>query len=336
MNKYIGIDAHSSSCSFCVMDEQGRIIDESQLETNGRVLINYLRSLGGKCHIAFEECEISSWLHTILQPEADKVIVCNPVVNSQYKKNKTDKLDARHLAKLLRGGFLSEVYHDGSARENLRVMVSAYQDIVEEGVRLKNRYKSLFRRRGQRVVGKTIYNDESLLNDLKRPDFRFVGKQLYRQLEQLEAIRKEYLKEMLKLTKKFNELRYLKSIPGIGDIHAAKIISQVVNPVRFQNKYKFYGYCGLARHKRMSAGEDHGSSRIRGNTILKCTYKMAAYSALQGSHGLRKYYDRLMSGGTAHKHAVNAVARKIAAISLAVWRKKEKYNDKLLTEDLIK
>ena len=63
---------------------------------------------------------------------------------------------------------------------------------------------------------------------------------------------------------------------------------------------------------------------------------MAAYSALQGTHGLRKYYDRLMSKGTEHKHAVNAVARRIAAISLAVWRKKEKYNDKMLTEDLIK
>lgn len=336
MNKYIGIDAHSSSCSFCVMDEKGSIVDESQLETNGRILINYLRSFGGERHIALEECEISSWLHSILKPEAEKVIVCNPVVNSQYKKNKTDKLDARHLAKLLRGGFLSEVYHDDSARENLRVIVSAYQNIVEEGVRLKNRYKSLFRRRGQLVRGRTIYNDESLLNDLKRPDFRFVGRQLYLQLEQVETIRQDYLKEMRRLTKKFTEMRYLKSIPGIGDIHAAKIISQVVNPARFENKYKFYGYCGLARHKCMSAGQEHGSAMIHGNKILKCAYKMAAYSALQGTHGLRQYYDRLISKGTEHKHAANAVARKIAAISLTVWRKKEDYNDKILTEDLIK
>ena len=51
-------------------------------------------------------------------------------------------MDARKLSNLLRGGFLISVYHDGSKREQFRSLMSGYQDLIEEGVRLKNRYKS--------------------------------------------------------------------------------------------------------------------------------------------------------------------------------------------------
>lgn len=336
MTKYIGMDAHSSSCNLCVMDVKGRIMDEVEIATNGRLLINYLRSIGGERHIVFEECEISSWLHELLKPEVKGITVCNPAKNGKYKRNKTDKLDARELANLLRGGFLSGVYHDSSDREKLRSIVSSYQDIVEEGVRLKNRYKSLFRRRGQNVRGKSLYNDESLLEGLDRPDFKFIGRHIYHLLEELEAARQDYLKEMIRLVKKFKESRYIKTIPGFGNIQTAKLISQIVNPGRFANKYKLNGYACLARHKYESGGKEHGSQKIYGNKILKCVYKMSAHSAIRGSNGLRKYYDRLRTKGLNHEKALNSVARKIAAISLALWKKGENYNDKLLADDLIK
>ena len=60
----------------------------------------------------------------------------------------------------------------------------------------------------------------------------------------MEGSREEYLKE----------IKYLKSIPGIGSIQAAKIVSQVIDPERFSSKYKYYSYCGLVRHKRISDG----------------------------------------------------------------------------------
>ena len=45
MVKYIGMDAHMSTCSFCVMDEQGREVDNVTLPTNGRLMINYLKNI---------------------------------------------------------------------------------------------------------------------------------------------------------------------------------------------------------------------------------------------------------------------------------------------------
>jgi len=174
---------------FLPYGRNGREIDHVVLETNGAVIKKYLRSIDGTKKLTFEECELSRWLYGIVSPEVDELVICNPVANKEYKKAKTDKLDARKLAKLLRGGFLVPVFHDGSERELFRNLMSSYQDIVEEGIRLKNRYKSLFRKNGQRIRGEALYNDESLLEGLPRSEDRFIGTQLYRLLENLEQSR---------------------------------------------------------------------------------------------------------------------------------------------------
>lgn len=332
--KYIGMDAHSSNCVFSVMNKEGVELDNVSIETNGRLLINYIRSVEGRKKLTFEECELSHWLYEILKKETDETLVCNPVANSNYKRAKTDKLDARKLANLLRGNFLVPVYHDGSEREQFRVLMSGYQSLVDEAVRLKNRYKSLFRKSGKKVKGEAMYNDESLLEGLDRSDFKFVGNQLYSLLVPMEKARQKYVREIKKINKRFKEVRYLKTLPGIADIQAAKIVSQVINPNRFASKYKFYSYCGLARHKWMSGGKDYGNKKIHGNRVLKCVYKMAGRSALRGNSGLRRYYDRLRTKGVSEKNAYNAVCRKIAAISLSIMKHHRGYDDHIIDNHL--
>lgn len=336
MKKYIGLDAHSSTCSFCVMDEKGKVLDAVTVLTNGRLLIGYLRGIFGEKALTFEECELSSWLYKILKNEVDELVICSPVANKSYKKSKTDKLDARNLANLLRGNYLTAVYHDGSDREKFRDLMSGYQDIVDDAVRIKNRYKSLFRKEGRKVNGKKVYSDESLLEDLERKDFQFVGGHLYHLLEEMEDSRLKYHVEIKKYCRKFKEIKYLKTLPGIGDIQAAKIVAQTIEPRRFKNKYKYFSYCGLVRHRQTSGERDYGDKKIWGNRVLKCVYKMAAKSALEGDNGFRKYYDYLRSKGTGHKNARNAVSRKIAAISLVLWKRGEIYRDSMITNGLIK
>ena len=334
MDKYIGMDAHSSICVFSVVDKNGKEVNQAKIATNGQLLVEYIRSIEGSKKLVFEECELSAWLFETLRSEVDELIVCNPTRNQQYKKAKTDKLDAQNLARLLRGGFLTPVYHDGSKTEHLRALMSGYQDIVDTGVRIKNRYASLFRKAGMRQRGSAFYCDESLLSDLPRPDQRFVAKSFYGMIASTEKQREIYITEIKKLSRGFREIKLLKTIPGIGDIQAAKIVSQVVTPERFKNKHKFFSYCGLVRLTQSSGGRDYPSARTHGNRILKCVYKMAAHSAIAGSSALSEYYDRLRSQGVNAKAAKNAVSRKIAAISLGVWKNGSKYNDALILESV--
>ncbi len=320
--KYIGLDAHSSTCTFCILDAQGVELETKTIVTNGRLIIDYLKSLGKNIAIAFEECDLSFWLFEILHKHVSKIIVCNPVANVQYKRAKTDKLDARNLANLLRGGYLKPVFHDGSAREKFRMILSAYEDTVQESTRIKNRVKAVMRR--SRILNKTSSTG----------DAAFILKQFSERLEDIDRTRDEYQIKLTAQVKQFKETKYLVSIPGIAYIQAARIIAQVVDPRRFKNKYCFFAYCGLVRHPRQSAGRSYGSVRIFGNRMLKCVFKMAAQSSLKGNGCLRQYYDALRAKGLADQSARNAVARKIAAIALSVWKNKKIFKEQMILENL--
>ena len=230
---------------------------------------------------------------------------------------------------------MKPVYHDGSDREKFRDLMSGYQQLVDDAVKIKNRYKSLFRKGGKRHIGMKIYNDENLLEELDRKDLKFVGTRTYELLGEMEKQRKEYVSEIKKYSKKFKEIRILKNIPGIGDIQASKIVAQVIDPRRFKNKYKYFSYCGLVRHKQISGDKSYGDRKIWGNRALKCVYKMAAHSVLKGNNEFRKYYDCVRSKGTSHKGASNAVSRKIAAISLALWKNNVRFDPEMVTNGII-
>jgi len=318
------------------MDEKGRELDNTTIQTNGRLLVNYVRSIKGTKKLAFEECELSNWLYELFHLEVDELVVCNPVENTQYKKKKTDKIDARKITKLLRGNFLSPVYHDGSKRERFRAFMSGYKDLVQEGTRLKNRYKSLFRKSGIKIEGERIYNKPTLLAELERPDLVFTARHIYEAIQHIERSLEEYKKVIPRSKKDFPELEILTSAPGIGYIQSAHIVSQVISPKRFQTKYKYFAYCGLVRHKKESGDRRYGSAKIWGNRTLKCVYKMAGRQALKGTSALRKYYDHLRSKGVSDKNAYNAVCRKIAAITLSMWRNNKRYDDNIVLGNLIR
>lgn len=334
--KYIGMDGHSSTCTFSVCASDGTELDNVRIISNGRLLVDYVKSIEGPKKLVVEECELSQWFYTLLKKHVDELVVCNPVENRAYKRAKTDKLDARSLANLLRGGFIKAVYHDGSSRQEFRSLLSGYEDVVGEAVRLKNRYKSLFRREGNKKLGEKIYRDESLLKDFKHRNFRFMGEECFKQLQVLEESRQRYLQEIRKQSRKFEEIKLLRTIPGIGELHAARISSVVINPGRFKNKHVFFSYCGLVRHPRESDGRNYGTVKGHGNLTLKCVYKMAAQTVLRGKNSFRHYYDYLRRKGVGERAASNAVSRRIAAVSLAVWKHSRKYDDTILLDRIKK
>lgn len=326
--KYIGCDAHITTCSFHVVDEKGITLDRRTITTNGTLLVDYLRGISGQKKLVVEETNLSRWLYGLFKDEVTEMVVCNPTHNRLLEQGpKNDRSDSFKLAELLRGGFISPVFHQGDSREDLRDLVSGYTDLIGDFVRLKNRYKALFRSEGLHKRGTLVYGDKSFLKELEVGPKRFVGEHVYERIVVLENQRVEFVKEMEKQVKKYPEIRLLKTVPGIGTIHGCKVVSVVVTPERFANKYKFFSYCGLVNHRRESDGQYYGQKQAQGNGTLKCVFKMAGQTVLQGTSSLRRDYDRMRTEGVNHQNAYNAICRKIAAIVLAVWRKKEKYDD---------
>src|SRR2546421_8784000 len=98
------------------MDSTGKLIMESILETEAATILQFFAGLRGTLYVTFEEGTWSAWLYDLLHPHVDKLVVCNPRKNALLKDgNKSDRIDARKLAELLRGNQLKPVYHRETA-----------------------------------------------------------------------------------------------------------------------------------------------------------------------------------------------------------------------------
>jgi hypothetical protein len=106
--KYIGMDVHQATISVAVMDSAGKLILESLLETKAATILQFLGGLHGSLLVTFEEGTSAAWLYDLLKPHVTNVLVCDPRKNALLKDgSKSDRIDARKLAGLLRGNHLS-------------------------------------------------------------------------------------------------------------------------------------------------------------------------------------------------------------------------------------
>src|SRR5215813_6704107 len=104
--KYIGLDVHKETISIAVLNGSGKLVMESIIETEAAAtILQFVNSLRGQLHMTFEEGTWAAWLYDLLKPHVYRLVVCNPRRNALLKEgSKSDKVDARKLAQLLRGG----------------------------------------------------------------------------------------------------------------------------------------------------------------------------------------------------------------------------------------
>src|SRR5262249_12938056 len=136
----------------------------------------------------------------------------------------------------------------------------------------------------------------------------------------------------------------LQSIAGLGPVRVAQLIAAIDSPHRFRTKRQLWAYSGLAVTTKSSAdyrlvkGELRRAARARVtrglnpnyNRTLKHVFKDAALLAsVRGA--LKPYYDQLVAHGMRPALARLTVARKIAAITLAVWKKGERFDPTLVS-----
>ena len=114
--KYIGMDVHQATISVAVMDGKykamGKLIMECILETKADTILEFVHGLRGTVWVTFEEGTSAAWLHDLMKPHVAHLVVCDPRKNALLKDgSKSDRIDARKLAELLRGNQLHSVYH---------------------------------------------------------------------------------------------------------------------------------------------------------------------------------------------------------------------------------
>ena len=341
MQRYLGLDVHRDSCTFCVLSESGKQVQRQVVENNGQALVSFVQHLPGTVHLCLEEGEWSHWLYEVLSPHVAEIFV---VMAESRSALKNDAADARALAERLRTGRLGRVVYKAPRRyRRLRETARVYGLLKRDVIRSKNRLKSFVRRRGIDCSGAGIFNPQQRDRWVSQlpAELRSVGEILGTQVDCLVELKGEAEEAMVGEARRFPIWRTLQTLPGLGPIRVAQLLPIVVTPHRFRTKRQFWSYCGLGIVTQSSAdwikvdGQLKPARRTltRGlnrnfNRTLKEIFKGAAFTVIlqPASTPFRATYERLCEQGTRPNLAQLTVARKLAAAALAMWKNEEVYD----------
>jgi transposase len=342
--KYIGFDVHKETISIAVLNGSGKLVMESVIETKAATILEFIQSLRGQLHLTFEEGTWAAWLYDLLKLRVHKLVVCDPRRNALLKEgNKSDKVDARKLAELLRAGLLRPVYHGQNGLRTLRELARSYSTVGKDMTRVMNRLKALYRGLGIPCGGVQVYDPryrQQWLEKIPEAGVRRRAEIFYAQLDGLRPVRQRARRELLSESRKHQAAKLLRHIPCIGPIRAALLVALMQTPHRFRSKRQLWAYSGLGIETHDSAqyryvgGQLQRSKKpqqLRGlnqnhNHQMKELFKSTATSATRCAGPFQDFYANLLAKGMRPEMARLTLARKIASITLTVWKRGERFD----------
>ena len=346
--KYVGLDVHQATIVGVVRDASGRVIDRRILPTDAAALSAFLSTMRGCIHVVFEEGTQAQWLYDLLEPLVDRVVVCNRRETARHG-NKNDWQDAAELAELLRRDAVRAVYHTRSPQAaELKELARLYLGLVGDSTRVMARLKALYRARAICTRGRLVYNPtvrSEWLAKLPAGATRFRAELLYAELEVIQRLRQRAKAALLTAARRQPEWAGLRAIPGLGLVRVALLLALVQTPWRFRTKRHLWAYAGLAVTTRASAQfafangapvRQRRAPLTRGlnrnhHPVVKAIFKSAATTALTRPGALQAYYDQLVTGGMRAEMARVTLTRKLAAVTLHIWKTGDAYDPAKLT-----
>jgi transposase len=337
--QYISMDVHQATISVAVMDAAGKLIMECLLETKASTIVEFIRGLQGTLSLTFEEGTSAAWLHDLLKPHVSRLVVCDPRKAALLKEgNKSDRMDARKLAELLRTNQLKPVYHEEHGIRALRELGRSYLTLTKDVTRVMNRIKALYRSWAIPYTGTTVYaprHRAEWLAKIVEPGVRLRAERLYQQLDLLQPVRQQARQDLLRESHKHPAVKLLRQIPSIGPIRAALLVALLQTPHRFRTKRQLWAYSGFAveihdsgeyRCVRGKLQRNRERITVRGlndnhNKDVKNLFKSAAISASTRPGPLHDFYMARVEKGMRPTMARLTLARKIATITLTMWKK---------------
>src|SRR6202167_2277247 len=200
---YIGLDVHKKTISYCIKTADGRIVREGRLPALRSALRAWAEDLREPWCGAMEATLFSAWIYDTLKPYAQRLAMGHPAKMKAITagKKKSDTIDARTIADLLRCDLLPTCYVMAPEMRDLRRLLRYRNMVVQQSVRMQNKMAGLLMESGTAFVkdklhGKKYFSElmkgleevpESVKDLLRmsratREMFESVEKQLVRRL----------------------------------------------------------------------------------------------------------------------------------------------------------
>src|SRR5438128_4058322 len=264
--RFIALDVHRDFCEVAIA-EGGRVRRAGRVETTPATLGLFAQSLAADDQVVLEATGNALAIARIIEPHAGRGVLANPkAVKSATQTAKTDKLDARMLAKLLAAGFLPEVWTPDEQTRVLRRRISRRAQLVRQRTREKNQVHAILIRN---LKGRSPVTDlfgvagRRWLAAQQLPvDEREMVEACLRGIDFLDAEVVAIDRALAKLVLGSAELRRLLTLPGVNFVTACALLAAIGDARRFPSSRQLVSYLGLDPRVRQSGSEPARHGRI--------------------------------------------------------------------------
>lgn len=337
--KHVGLDVHQIRTTVVWFDDETGEISRGSDVPNHQ-LREHLAGLDGDLRVVMESGLHSKFLaRQLVSLGLDVWVLDARRVAAQmpaYKTGKTDKLDARALAKMSLENAIQKlrVWVPDEHTEELRALTRTREKLVEQTTALRNEWRAQLAACGLVCEADDVLSPKArrwLASHLEAmPEWRQLCLQCVH--DSLCAVREQIKlleREIERHVRQDPACRKLRTLPGCGALLAVTIVAELGDVDRFANLGRACSYAGLTPSVHQS-GDRNYTGRIarRGNPHLRrALVLLAQHFAWQKDLGetcLRKRYYR-----TLHKHGPNAakvaLARGLCRVIVAMLRSGEEF-----------
>ena len=334
--KIVSLDVHKESSQMAVVSEQGELLLEMKVATQGQELRRVVGGIPGPKRVVFEEGPLSGMIRDALEGVADEIISSDPSRNALIARaeDSNDESDARHLATLTLAKAIHGVYVAPEPYRTLRSLLVHDEGLARAITGTKARIKALCRRQGIRCRGVGVYRRAGRTEVLRQLPgaLRWPMESLYRQLDQVRVERVGAHRVLGRLTRGMQIVRRLDGIPGVGSVTARTLVAWIADPGRFRSRSAVNAYGGLGLGQGVTNWQVVSRARAsrRGQRKLKRVLFIAAEAARKGQNALARRYEARRQAGWEEPKAKRDLARTILYVACGMWRNGQEYNDELV------
>jgi len=341
---YTGIDYHKRYSVVCIIDEAGNILHEERIEHGFPERFAALLGTYAPLEVAFEATMNWSWLYELLEVTAGikRIVMANPlhVRLISAAQVKTDKVDSRKLAQLLRTGLLPASHIPDRATRLRKEVLRQRTFWVRTRTKVRNRVHrllgrqhdlampqvtDLFGRKGRAALDKVA---------LTSPDDMLLRQQLS-VLDVLGTQIKELEARIAADGASDETVKLLSTVPGLGPILGNVIATEIDGIERFGDSASLCAYAGLIPSTSSSGDKTyHGRLVPSCNKWLRWALVEAAWVAVGCSAYFGGFYRHHRARGKKANTVIMIVARRMCQVIFRILKERRAYEARPCSKDV--
>jgi len=321
----LGIDVSKDTLDVCLLSSDAKQTRQYGNDSKGhRALHGWIKKRCGSCrpHACLEATgQYGEAIAEFLYRRQYAVSVVNPLkikryAQSLFVRNKTDRADAQIIASFCQERSPDLWAPPAPHLHCLKAMTRRLEDLQDTLIQEKNR---LHATRGESSVADDIMAHIQYLEEA----ITSLKKQIQDHINRHPDLRKKS--------------KLLCTIPGIGQLTAARILSEIPNLAQFESARQLAAYSGLTPRNHLSGSSIHPRARLskQGNVHLRRMLYMPAVVAKRYNPIVAAFYQRLVERGLAGLAAIAACMRKLLHIIYGVLKHEAPFDPNYLVNQSI-